>query len=96
TSSTYNIRVGKSSSPDSGFVDKEGKSLTEGGGTLLLGTHDNAGFHLTLYDLRLTSIVGPGGQDILDDGGPILVYHYYTSSGPKLGMNKLDFSTGWP
>jgi hypothetical protein len=27
-------------------------------------------------------IIGPGGQDVFDDtDGPILVYHYYTSSG---------------
>lgn len=83
TSSTYNIRVGRSNSPDSGFVDQAGVALTNGGGTLLLGTHDN--------------IVGPGGQDIFDDGdGPILVYHYYTSSGSLLGINRLDFKSGWP
>lgn len=60
TSSTYNIRVGRSSSsvftsilemclsltieyvsPTGGFVDKSGVALTNGGGTLVLGTHDN-------------------------------------------------------
>ncbi|KAI3621305.1 arabinan endo--alpha-l-arabinosidase [Moniliophthora roreri] len=57
TSSTYNIRVGRSN----------------------------------------RRIVGPGGQDIFDDGdGPILVYHYYTSSGSLLGINRLDFKSGWP
>ncbi|KAJ8081161.1 hypothetical protein PM082_018004 [Marasmius tenuissimus] len=83
TSSTYNIRVGRSSNPDGGFVDSSGVALTAGGGTLVLGTHDN--------------IVGPGGQDLFDDGdGPILVYHYYTPSGSLLGINRLDFSSGWP
>ncbi|KAJ8515218.1 hypothetical protein ONZ45_g7343 [Pleurotus djamor] len=83
TSSTYNIRVGRSSSVTGPYVDKSNVALTSGGGTLVLSTHD--------------SIVGPGGQDIMLDGdGPILVYHYYTSSGSFLGINRLDFSSGWP
>ncbi|KAJ3484685.1 hypothetical protein NLI96_g5469 [Meripilus lineatus] len=83
TSSTYNIRVGRSSSVTSPYVDQSGVALTSGGGTLVLGTHD--------------SIVGPGGQDIFTDSdGPILVYHYYTSAGSFLGINRLDFSSGWP
>ncbi|KDR82661.1 hypothetical protein GALMADRAFT_238117, partial [Galerina marginata CBS 339.88] len=81
--STYNIRVGRSSKATGGYVDKSGVALTSGGGTLVLGTHD--------------SIVGPGGQDLLVDvDGPILVYHYYTPSGNFLGINRLDFSSGWP
>ncbi|KAJ6466361.1 glycoside hydrolase family 43 protein [Mycena sanguinolenta] len=83
TSSTYNIRVGRSTSPTGGFVDASGVSLLNGGGTLVLGTHD--------------SIVGPGGQDLMTDtDGTILVYHYYTSAGSFLGINRLDFSSGWP
>ncbi|KAF5328660.1 hypothetical protein D9619_011678 [Psilocybe cf. subviscida] len=83
TSSTYNIRVGRSTSVTGGYKDKNGVDLTAGGGTLVLGTHG--------------SVVGPGGQDVFTDGdGPILVYHYYTSSGSKLGINRLDFSSGWP
>ncbi|KAG8930717.1 hypothetical protein FRC01_002367 [Tulasnella sp. 417] len=83
TSSTYNIRVGRSTSPTGGFVDKSGVALTSGGGTLVLGAHDG--------------IYGPGGQDVFDDiDGPILVYHYYTSTGSWLGLNRLDFSSGWP
>jgi hypothetical protein len=38
-------------------------------------------------------IIGPGGQSVYTDGdGPILVYHYYTSAGSRLGellMNRL-------
>ncbi|KJA17433.1 glycoside hydrolase family 43 protein [Hypholoma sublateritium FD-334 SS-4] len=81
--STYNIRVGRSTSPTGNFVDQSGVALTSGGGTLVLGTHDN--------------IIGPGGQDLfLDNDGVIMVYHYYTASGSFLGINRLDFSTGWP
>ncbi|EJD00720.1 glycoside hydrolase family 43 protein [Fomitiporia mediterranea MF3/22] len=83
TNSTYNIRVGRSTSLRSGYVDANGVPLTSGGGTLVLETHD--------------AIVGPGGQDLLTDvDGPILVYHYYTAAGPLLGINRLDFSSGWP
>lgn len=83
TSSTYNIRVGRSKTLTSGYVDASGTALTAGGGTLVLETHD--------------SIYGPGGQDLMtDNDGPILVYHYYTSTGSWLGINRLDFSSGWP
>ncbi|KAK7683018.1 hypothetical protein QCA50_013690 [Cerrena zonata] len=83
TSSTYNIRVGRSSSVSGPYVDQAGVALTSGGGTLVLASHD--------------SIIGPGGQDLLDDtDGPILVYHYYTATGSFLGINRLDFTSGWP
>jgi hypothetical protein len=53
---------------DGTYVDKSGVSLLKNGGTQILATHD--------------SIYGPGGQDVFTVGdGPILVYHYYTSSG---------------
>ncbi|KAF9534495.1 secreted arabinase [Crepidotus variabilis] len=82
-SSTYNIRVGRSSKVNGPYVDKSGVALTSAGGTLLLGTHDK--------------IYGPGGQDLMTDGdGPILIYHYYTTGLPQLGINRLDFSSGWP
>ncbi|PPQ79651.1 hypothetical protein CVT24_010247 [Panaeolus cyanescens] len=86
--STYNIRVGRSQSPTGVFVDKANTSLLSGGGSLVLGTHGN--------------VHGPGGQDIImDQGAPLLVYHYYTSTDGEnatghLGINKLDFSSGWP
>lgn len=44
TSSTYNIRVGRSTSVTGGFVDKSGVALTSGGGTLVLGSHDSVGY----------------------------------------------------
>lgn len=82
-SSTYNIRVGRSTSAKGPFVDKSGVKLTDGGGTLVLETHG--------------SIVGPGGQDIMSDGdGTVIIYHYYTATSSLLGINLLDFSSGWP
>ncbi|TFK70403.1 secreted arabinase [Pluteus cervinus] len=88
TSSDYNIRCATipplcNDRPTGGYVDKNGVALTAGGGTLVLGSHGN--------------IVGPGGQDVMtDNDGPILIYHYYTPSGSFLGINRLDFSSGWP
>lgn len=68
TSSTYNIRVGRSASESGGYVDQSGVALLSGGGTEILGTHDG--------------IYGPGGQDVMTDAdGVILVYHYYESTG---------------
>ncbi|KAF8587037.1 glycoside hydrolase family 43 protein [Ramaria rubella] len=82
-SSTYNIRVVRSKSLSGPFVDQSGVDTLDGGGTLVLGTHG--------------SIVGPGGQSLFrDDDGPILVYHYYTAIDSLLGINRLDFSSGWP
>ncbi|KAK0201622.1 secreted arabinase [Desarmillaria ectypa] len=69
------------------YYEQDGVSLLEGGGTLVLESHGK--------------IYGPGSQDVYEDSdGPILVYllDYYTSSGSYvgLGINLLDFSTGWP
>ncbi|KAH7103226.1 glycoside hydrolase family 43 protein [Auriculariales sp. MPI-PUGE-AT-0066] len=79
TSSTYNIKVGRSSSIWGPYVDSSGVQLLSGGGTNVLASHD--------------SIIGPGGQDVYTDGdGSVLVYHYYTSSGSWLGINLLNFT----
>jgi len=43
TSSTYNIRVGRSTSVSGPYVDASGVSVLNGGGTLVLSTHDNVG-----------------------------------------------------
>ncbi|EUC62991.1 arabinan endo-1,5-alpha-L-arabinosidase [Rhizoctonia solani AG-3 Rhs1AP] len=83
TSSTYNIRVGRSTSITGPYVDKSDVALTSGGGTQILASHD--------------SIIGPGGQHVYKDTDAwVLDYHYYTSSGSLLGLNLLDFSSGWP
>ena len=57
--------------------------MLEGGGTPFLESHDG--------------IVGPGGVDIFQDSdGTIAVYHYYTDEGRILGINAVDFSSGFP
>ncbi|GAA6000300.1 arabinan endo-1,5-alpha-L-arabinosidase [Rhodotorula paludigena] len=53
------------------------------GGTIILSTHG--------------STIGPGGQALLNDvDGPILAYHYYVPGKSVVGLNRLDFSSGWP
>ena len=50
-----------SNSLTSGYVDADGVALEDGGGTLVLETHDG--------------IYGPGGQDLMtDNDGVVLVY----------------------
>ncbi|KAI7153988.1 hypothetical protein KC349_g7956, partial [Hortaea werneckii] len=71
-------------------VDASGNACTNGGGTLVLGSHGN--------------VYGPGGQSVFNDPseGPVLVYHYvdttigYADGDKRLGINKIDFSSGWP
>ncbi|KAF3037611.1 hypothetical protein E8E12_002571 [Didymella heteroderae] len=86
----YKIQVCRSTSATGGFVDKSGKKCTEGGGTTVLESHG------TIY--------GPGGQGVYWDPkeGPLLYYHYvdtrigYGDGQKKFGVNKIDWSSGWP
>jgi arabinan endo-1,5-alpha-L-arabinosidase len=84
-SSTYRIMVGRSTSPNGPFVDRNGTAMTSGGGTEILAGHG--------------SIHGPGGQSVYTDSdADVLVYHYYADNGTaKLGINLLGYdSAGWP
>jgi arabinan endo-1,5-alpha-L-arabinosidase len=85
-SSTYNIRVGRSTSMTSGFVDKSGVALTQGGGTLLVGAGNGW--------------VGPGGQSVLFVGTrAYLVYHAYAATDGAFSLHISDLywdETGWP
>jgi arabinan endo-1,5-alpha-L-arabinosidase len=84
-SSTYRIMVGRSTSPNGPFVDRNGAALASGGGTQVLAGHGN--------------IHGPGHQAVLaDTDADVLVYHYYADNGASfLGLNLLGYdSAGWP
>ncbi|GAB1216567.1 hypothetical protein ATERTT37_005783 [Aspergillus terreus] len=86
----YKIKVCRSTSATGNFVDADGVACTNGGGTVVLESHDN--------------VYGPGGQGVFTDPnlGPVLYYHYVDTNigyadGQKLfGWNVLDFSSGWP
>jgi arabinan endo-1,5-alpha-L-arabinosidase len=83
TSSTYRIMVGRSTSITGPYVDRNGVAMTNGGGTEIMATHGG--------------VVGPGHQAVLQDTDNwLLVYHYYTSTGSRLGINFLDWGDGWP
>jgi arabinan endo-1,5-alpha-L-arabinosidase len=85
--STYNIRVGRADRIEGPYVDRDGKGMLEGGGSLVLGT---AG-----------GVIGPGGQEpVKTPKGEMLAYHYY--AGDKGGVAQLQLSPirwtedGWP
>jgi arabinan endo-1,5-alpha-L-arabinosidase len=85
-SSTYNIRIGRSTSMTGGFVDKSGVALTQGGGTLLLGAGNGW--------------VGPGGESVLFNGNrAYLVYHAYAATDGHFAVHVSDLTwdaSGWP
>ena len=86
----YKIQVCRSTSATGGFKDKSGKDCLQGGGTTVLESHG--------------WVYGPGGQGVYYDPkeGPVLYYHYvdtrigYGDGQKKFGINKIDFSSGWP
>ncbi|MFC7303773.1 arabinan endo-1,5-alpha-L-arabinosidase [Streptomyces monticola] len=86
TSSTYKIKVGRATKVTGPYVDKNGVAMMNNGGTTVLESHGR--------------FIGPGGQSVLKDvDGDLLVYHYYDAQDngtPKLGVNLLNWSTGWP
>ena len=85
--STYNIRVGRAKDITSTYLDKDGKSMLEGGGTLVL---EGAG------DMH-----GPGHNAVIRNGDQdLLVHHVY--DGTRGGMAVLHIrplawdADGWP
>jgi arabinan endo-1,5-alpha-L-arabinosidase len=85
--STYNIRVGRADRIEGPYVDRDGKPMLDGGGSLVLGTTGR--------------FIGPGGQEAVKTSrGDWLAYHYY--DGDAAGASKLQFSPllwsddGWP
>ncbi|KAK4539262.1 hypothetical protein LTR36_000840 [Oleoguttula mirabilis] len=88
--SEYMVKVCRSTSATSGFVDSAGTSCQSGGGTVVLESHGD--------------VYGPGGQSVYYDpqNGWILVYHYvdttvgYADADKKFGWNKITWSNGWP
>jgi arabinan endo-1,5-alpha-L-arabinosidase len=88
TNSTYNIRVGRSMNITGPFLDQNGVAMTNGGGTLFLGTQGN--------------FIGPGHIAIVTDEQGIerFGYHYY--DGADNGTSKYNLrrifwqESGWP
>ncbi|WP_221356277.1 arabinan endo-1,5-alpha-L-arabinosidase [Streptomyces beigongshangae] len=86
TGSTYKVKVGRATSVTGPYYDRNGVAMTNNGGTPVLESHGR--------------YIGPGGQSILADvDGDLIVYHYYDGQDngtPKLGINLLNWSSGWP
>jgi arabinan endo-1,5-alpha-L-arabinosidase len=85
TKSTYKTMVGRSRSVTGPYLDKNGKSMLEGGGSpLLVGN---------------SRWLGPGGESILmQQDQDIIVFHAYDSATgrPSLQISTLTWNDGWP
>ena len=85
TKSTYRTMVGRSKQVTGPYVDADGKSMMQGGGTQLLGPNGRW--------------LGPGGESVLQrPEGDILVFHAYDAitGKPALQISTLTWSGGWP
>lgn len=85
--STYTILIGRSKTITGPYLDKQGKDLAKGGGTLFLGTDAER--------------IGPGHVGVLSEGGiDRFTFHYYDGRAngvPTLGMQTLLWdANGWP
>jgi arabinan endo-1,5-alpha-L-arabinosidase len=85
--STYSMRVGRAERIEGPYLDREGKPMMAGGGSLLLGTTGH--------------VIGPGGQEPLKtDRGDMLAYHFYDgdhAGAPTLALSPLHWTAdGWP
>ncbi|MBW8863945.1 MAG: family 43 glycosylhydrolase, partial [Verrucomicrobia bacterium] len=86
-SSTYNIRVGRSSTVTGPYLDKNGNSMVNGGGTMVLESTGR--------------FIGPGHAAIMNDNGTNwFTYHYYdgnNNGAATLGLNRIYWTPdGWP
>lgn len=85
--STYKIAVGRAEQVTGPYRDRNGKSLTAGGGEILLESEGNQ--------------IGPGGQDVYEENGVYyLIHHYYDAlkNGViRMQIRVLDWDEeGWP
>ena len=85
--STYEIRIGRSKDIAGPYLDRDGRDMRTGGGSLFLGSEGR--YH------------GPGHAGILyDEGIYWFTYHFYDGERrgrPTMGMHVLKWSEdGWP
>jgi arabinan endo-1,5-alpha-L-arabinosidase len=87
TNSTYEIRMGRSASVTGTYLDRDGKDLLQGGGSLLLSTSGHR--------------IGPGHAGVITvEGQYFLSYHFYNArerGRAMLEIAPLKWSAdGWP
>ncbi len=86
TRSTYRTMVGRAKQVTGPYLDKEGKSMAEGGGSELLAANSRW--------------VGPGGESILmqPGGGDLIVFHAYDAKTgkPALQISTITWTGDWP
>ena len=85
--STYNVRVGRSQAITGPYVDRDGKPMMEGGGTLILSAYDRWR--------------GPGHNGLYVEGDTVwMPYHAYdarTNGISKLRLESIAWDAeGWP
>lgn len=83
--STYKVAVGRSASVKGPYLDKDGRDMFGGGGTVVLDSHG--------------AITGPGGQSVFGDY--LAFHYYDGSNEeipyfPTLGLQKINWQDGWP
>lgn len=90
-SSTYKVMVGRSNKVTGPYKDRDGKLMTEGGGTLVIASSDTSYWK------------GPGHCAVLQDlSGDYLVFHAYRSErergkpGNELKISTMAWEDGWP
>lgn len=76
--STYNVRVGRSEKIAGPYLDKEGRALTKGGGSLVVNGDENYyGIgHNSVYQFDDEYIMYSHGYDTHDKGKPKLLIHH--------------------
>ncbi len=86
TKSTYRTMVGRAHSVTGPYLDRDGKEMMSGGGTLLLGPNQRW--------------LGPGGESVLmqKHAPDVIVFHAYDAQTgrPALQISTLGWREGWP
>jgi Glycosyl hydrolases family 43/Concanavalin A-like lectin/glucanases superfamily len=85
--STYNIRVGRSTTVTGPYFDKNGINMTNGGGTMVLES--------------TARYIGPGHAAIMNDNGTNwFTFHYYDGNNngvATVGLMQMNWTAdGWP